>query len=233
MHVTRTDSKKEEADCSMIRTILFDLDGTIIDTNELIIATFLNVLEGKTLEPFTRDTIIPNMGRPLVEQLLMFSGRAEVDDLVQAYREYNFRMHDELVREFSYVREAMEKLQANGVRMGVVTSKVRLTTEKGLKLFGLDRYMDVVVTVDDVVQPKPDPEGIRLAMQAIGAVPEETLMVGDSQYDILAAQNAGVRAAGVAWSMKGEAFLAGYNPDYMLQDMRDLYNIAGITRDER
>ncbi|GIP40282.1 pyrophosphatase PpaX [Paenibacillus sp. J31TS4] len=217
----------------MIRTLLFDLDGTLIDTNELIIATFLHVLEGKTAEPFTRDHIIPNMGLPLMEQLLMFTGRTEVEDLVQAYREYNVRMHDELVREFPHVREVVAALHEQGIRMGVVTNKISRTAQMGLKVAGLENYMDVIVAEDDVMNGKPDPEGILKAIEALGAEPETTVMVGDSQYDLQAAKRAGVRSAGVAWSSKGEEFLRQFEPDFLLTDMRDLYEIIGTERDAR
>ena len=213
----------------MIKTILFDLDGTIVNTNELIIASFLHALEGQTPGPFTREHIVPNMGRPLVEQMRHFSGREQVEDLVQAYREYNIRRHDELVEEFPYVREVLGELHAAGIRMGVVTSKIRLTTQMGLKLLKLDEYLNVIVTVEDVKEPKPSPEGILQAMGELGAEPASTLMVGDSQYDILAAQRAGVKAAGVAWTLKGEAFLQEYKPDYMLHDMRELIALTGLA----
>lgn len=210
----------------MIKTVLFDLDGTILDTNELIIASFLHALEGQTPEPVTREHIVPNMGRPLVEQMAFFSGRTEVADLVDVYRKFNVSKHDELVREFPHVRETMEALHRQGIRMGVVTSKIRLTTLMGLKLFRLDGLVDTIVTVEDVKEPKPNPEGVLKALDELGGTPDTALMVGDSQYDILAAQRAGAKAAGVAWSLKGEEFLRGYKPDYMLCDMRDLLRIV-------
>jgi len=86
----------------MIRTVLFDLDGTILDTNELIIQSFLHALEGVTPEPVTREQIISNMGGALVDQMKFFSGREDVDDLVQKYRAYNISKHDELVKGFPY-----------------------------------------------------------------------------------------------------------------------------------
>ena len=86
--------------------------------------------------------------------------------------------------------------------------------------------MQVVVTLDDVTKAKPDPEGIKLAMRKLDADPDSTLMVGDSQYDIQAAQNAGIRAAGVAWSIKGKEFLNRFEPDYMLDDIRDLLELT-------
>ncbi|MEI7027802.1 pyrophosphatase PpaX [Paenibacillus sp. y28] len=212
----------------MIKTVLFDLDGTIVDTNELIIETFLYTLEGLTDKPLTRDFIAVNMGKPLREQLHFFTGLEDVDHLIDKYRGYNVNRHDELVREFPGVSEVIGRLHANGIRLGVVTSKVRRTTDMGLKLCGLEKYMDVIVTVEDVERPKPAAEPVLKAIQALGADKESTLMVGDSHYDILSAQGAGVLSAGVAWSLKGEEFLNSFAPNYMLQEMQDLLSIAGI-----
>jgi pyrophosphatase PpaX len=211
----------------MITTVLFDLDGTIVDTNELIIQSFLHALQGASVEPVTREVIIPNMGRPLVEQLQMFSGREQVDELKRKYREFNIAKHDELVREFPHVKEVLAEVRRRGLRIGVVTSKVRMTTEMGLKLAGLRDYVETIVTVEDVQKPKPDPEGIEKALAALGANPGEAAMVGDSHYDIEAAHNAGVTAIGVGWSLKGEAYLRQYRPDAIIADMSELLALVG------
>ncbi|KIL38821.1 pyrophosphatase [Gordoniibacillus kamchatkensis] len=210
----------------MITTVLFDLDGTIVDTNELIIQSFLYALEGVPAKPLTREVIIPNMGGALTDQLRLFSGKNDVDDLVRKYREFNISRHDELVREFPEVKDTLAELRRRGLRLGVVTSKVRNTTEMGLKLCGLRDFMDIVVTVDDVQKPKPDPEGIRKALAALGAKPEQAIMVGDSHYDIEAAKNAGARSVGVAWSLKGEAYLQQFRPDDIIQSMSELLEVV-------
>lgn len=212
----------------MIDTVLFDFDGTIIDTNELIITTLLHVLEGKTVPPITREHILPHMGQPLVDQLKFFSGQTEVEELVRAYREYNLLVHDEMIREFPHVSEVLQLMHKRGIKLGIVTNKMRITTDRGLRYFGLDDLMDAVITMAEVTVGKPDPQGILLAVEQLGADPQKTLMVGDSQYDLLAAQRAGVQSAGVAWSLRGEAYLNQFNPDYMLHDMRDLLPIVGI-----
>ncbi|MFB6366993.1 pyrophosphatase PpaX [Paenibacillus elgii] len=212
----------------MIQTVLFDLDGTIVDTNELIIQSFLHTFEGITAEPVTREHIVPNMGRPLIEQMVFFSGREQVDDLVQKYRAFNIAHHDELVREFPYVRETLAKLHAAGVKLGVVTSKIRQTTEMGLKLTGLYDYFGTIVTVDDVGKAKPDPEGIHKAVRELGGELSSALMVGDSHYDIEAAHNAGIPSVAVAWSLKGTEYLKQYKPTHIIQDMRDIVPIVGI-----
>ncbi|MFC5450913.1 pyrophosphatase PpaX [Paenibacillus aestuarii] len=215
----------------MIRTVLFDLDGTIVDTNELIVQSFLHSLEGQTPEPLTREVIIPNMGRPLIEQMKLFTGRDEVEDVINKYRTFNVSKHDELVKEFPNVRTAMQKLHANGIKIGIVTSKIRLTTGMGLKLVGLDPYVSTIVTVEDVKEPKPSPEGILAALATLGSSKEETMMVGDSHYDIEAAKNAGVVSVGVSWSWKGRSYLEAYKPDYLIDDAMELLPIVGLTSD--
>lgn len=212
----------------MLHTVLFDLDGTIIDTNELIIQSFLHTFEGVTLEPITREHIIPNMGRSLVDQMKFFSGREEVEDLIQKYRKFNIEKHDELVTEFKGVRETLGELHAAGIKLGIVTSKVRITTEMGLKLCGMYDYFSTIVTVQDVENPKPDPEGIRKALKALGSEAEGAAMVGDSHYDIEAAHNAGIPSIAVAWSLKGLEYLNQYNPTYIIDDIRELLPIVGV-----
>ncbi|MCM3339428.1 pyrophosphatase PpaX [Paenibacillus sp. MER TA 81-3] len=216
----------------MIRTVLFDLDGTIIDTNELIIQTFLHVLKDKTPSPFAREQIIPSMGLPLDHQIRIFTGMEQVDDLVEAYREYNIARHDELVREFPHVTEVIAALHRHGIRLGVVTTKMRLTTERALRMFGLYEQMGTIVTIQDVKQPKPHPEPVLQAIEALQADPATTLMVGDSPADIQSANAAGAISCGVAWSLKGESVLRQYEPRHIIHDMRDLYAIVGLERDE-
>lgn len=212
----------------MINTILFDLDGTIINTNELIISSFIHVMEKNFPgQPYTREQIIPHMGTTLEHQLQTFSGRQEVADLVADYREYNYAHHDELIAEFPRVREVISTLHAKGITLGIVTTKIRPTTLLALEMFELGQYMDVIVTVQDVEHPKPHPEPVLTAIEQLGADPACTLMVGDSPADIKSAKAAGVTAAGVAWSLKGEEELRKYHPDVILQDITDLYDLLG------
>ncbi|MCQ4087740.1 pyrophosphatase PpaX [Saccharibacillus sp. JS10] len=207
-----------------ISTVLFDLDGTIIDTNQLIIDSFMNAMSDI---PLTRETIIPHMGTTLQNQLQVFSGLEDVRELEQAYRQYNLAHHDSMVKPFPHVQEVIQTLHASGIRLGVVTTKIRPTTMKVLDMFDLTSYMEAIVTVTDVTHPKPHAEPVQMALEKMGVDPKTALMVGDSPADIQSAQNAGVYAAAVAWSLKGEAVLSGYNPDHIIRDMRDLYALTG------
>ncbi|MBB3129807.1 pyrophosphatase PpaX [Paenibacillus rhizosphaerae] len=210
----------------MMDTVLFDLDGTIIDTNELIISSFMHVLEKHIPTPLTREVIIPKMGMTLEQQLQFFSGSEDVTHFHKAYRTYNDAHHDEMVQPFPHVLEVIEELHRRGITMGVVTTKNKPGTFRVLEMFGLDKYMKAVVTVMDVEHPKPHPEPVLTAIRQLGADPAATLMVGDSPVDIQSAKAAGARSAGVAWSLKGEKVLREYNPDYILHDMTDLYSLV-------
>jgi pyrophosphatase PpaX len=212
----------------MISTVLFDLDGTIVDTNELIISSFLHVIDKHIKKPYTREQIIPYMGMTLKEQLQAFSEQEDVAHLVKEYRAFNNEHHDELVRQFPNVIEVIRTLHQKGIQLGVVTTKIQLTAIRSLELYGLRQYMDTIITIDDVEHPKPHPEPILTALGRLNADPGSTLMVGDSAADLMSAHAAGVRSAAVAWSLKGTKELQKYDPDYILNDMTDLYGLVGL-----
>jgi pyrophosphatase PpaX len=136
--------------------------------------------------------------------------------------DFILKHHDALAGDFPYVKEVIETLHQQGIKMGIVTTKMRKTTMMGLERMGIASYMDAIVTIDDVDHPKPHPEPVLKAVSMIGADPKTTLMVGDSSADIEAANAAGVTSVGVAWSLKGEAVLKQYHPKHIIYDMRDL-----------
>lgn len=210
----------------MIECVLFDLDGTIVNTNELILRSFAYALKDNNLPQLTREQMIPHMGTTLQQQLRAFSGLEDTSVLERSYRTYNYAHHDELVGAFPRVNETMEALARRGIRMGIVTTKIRPTTIKALEMFDMLQYMETIVTVSDVTQPKPHAEPVLTAVRNLNVDPRRTLMVGDSPVDIQSAKAAGVLAAAVSWSLKGEETLRGYDPDYILQDISDLLDIV-------
>lgn len=211
-----------------IKAVLFDLDGTIVDTNELIIQSFLHALKGTVSEDFGREHIIPSMGLPLSDQLRLFSGLEDVTALTQSYREYNYLKHDEMVVLFPGVAEVVRRLKQQGIRLGVVTTKMRPTTERALRMFGLFEHMDIIITLDDVQHAKPHPEPVQKAMEAIGAEPAQTAMVGDSTVDMESAIRAGAMPIGVAWSLKGQAVLEDAGAELVIHRMEELLTLCGI-----
>lgn len=212
----------------MIRCVLFDLDGTTIDTNELIIATLQHVLREHCGLELTREMIIPQMGGPLTDQLRHFTGWEEVADLVKAYRAYNYARHDEMVTLFPGVLDTVKRLYEAGLKIGIVTNKARASTARVLDHFGLRPYVGSVVTIEDVERPKPHPEPMHKAMRELGVKPEETVMVGDSPFDLLAARAAGVMAVAVGWSLKPREELVESGADRFIADMGELLELCGV-----
>jgi pyrophosphatase PpaX len=214
---------------SNITTILFDLDGTLIDTNELIISTFLHTLSKFYPNRYQREDVLPFLG-PTLHDTFGAMDAERVEEMVADYRKYNVENHDLMVKEFEGVFETVEALQEKGYKLAIVTTKREDVSLKGLRLTKLDRFFDVIVAYDHVKKVKPDPEPIMLALQKLGSTPEETLMVGDNFHDILAGKNAGTKTAGVAWSIKGRDYIAKYKPDFILEKMADLLPLLERVR---
>lgn len=206
--------------------ILFDLDGTIVDTNELILQSFEHTLKEFFPGQYTRADILPHMGKTLVTQMGIWGEQSQVQDMIETYRKFNLEQHDRLVAIFPNVQETLKKLHHMGCKMAIVTSKMRLTADMALKMFDLEPYMSAVITLDDTDKHKPEPEPLLLAMQKIGASPEQTLMVGDSPYDILGGQAAGTATCGVAWSLRGPEGLKDYKPDFIIENITELLEIV-------
>ncbi|CAM3179536.1 pyrophosphatase PpaX [Filibacter tadaridae] len=208
-----------------ITTLLFDFDGTLLDTNELIIQTFQHVLGNHYPGKYERIDILKFLG-PTLQESFDSINPAKTADLIAEYRAWNSSMHDELASEFDGVSETLNLLKVAGVKMAVVSTKRKDMVMRGIHLINAEGIFDEVICMDDVAKTKPDPEPILLALERLGATKEESLMIGDNYHDIEGGQNAGVRTAGVAWSAKGESFLQSYKPDYMLQHISDLLEIV-------
>lgn len=208
-----------------IQTILFDLDGTLIDTNQLITASFKHTFERFQLS-FTDEEIIEFNGPPLTDTFKKIDP-VRADDMVATYRTHNQAVHDDYVEIFPHVLETLEALEKMNIKMGVVTTKMSTGAQRGLAKTGITDFFQSIVTLSDVTNAKPHPEPVIKAMRELHADPSSTIMIGDSSYDIEAGQNAGIQTAGVSWSQKGRNRLLSYRPNYMLETMADLIPIVG------
>ncbi|KSU87918.1 pyrophosphatase PpaX [Priestia flexa] len=204
-----------------INTVLFDLDGTLIDTNELIISSFMHTLNHYYPEQYKREDVLAFMGPPLYDTFVQMD-KERVHEMIDTYRTHNLSHHDELVTEFAGVFETVKWLHDQKYKLAIVTTKQINTVMLGLKLTKLDQFFDVIVAIDDVQHAKPHPEPVEKALVLLNAQPEEAVMVGDNHHDILSGKNAGTKTAGVAWSAKGREHIASYEPDVILEEMKDL-----------
>ncbi|WP_082233395.1 pyrophosphatase PpaX [Halobacillus massiliensis] len=209
-----------------INTILFDLDGTLIDTNELIISSFTHTLKNHADRPYTREEIIQFIGEPLKDSLASVNEN-EVEEMIETYRKHNIANHENYVKAYDGVLETIRTLKEQNYQLGIVTTKMRQTVEIGMKMTELEGLFDTIVTLDDVVHAKPHPEPVMKALRSLNAPASKALMVGDNTHDIESGKNAGTKTAGVAWTLKGRNVLDELKPDYMLTNMRELLQITG------
>ncbi len=204
--------------------ILFDLDGTLIDTNKLIINSFKHTYKTHLNIDVPESEIYKYFGEPLITTLSRYS-EDRADELFKTYIDFNEREHDSSVALCCNIKECLEALTEQGCILAVVTSKREKLASRGLKLFDIMKFFSVVVTMDDTKNHKPHPEPVLRALELLGAKPEEALMIGDSIFDIKCAHNAGVKAVLVNWGEATEYQEKG-KPDYLVHDAMEIADIA-------
>lgn len=208
-------------------TVLFDLDGTLIDSVDLIVDSYDHTFRTHGLPRRSRDEILAGMGTPLRAVFgTMSDDDATIDSWIATYREYNLTHHDARIHAYPEVVAMVQRIAAGGRRLGLVTSKNRAGAQRGLNLIGLGAAMEVIIGADDVVHPKPHPEPVERALNALGASRERCLFVGDSHHDVLCGRSAGVRTAGVTWGPFDRSHLEVVGPDYYCASPAELLAIV-------
>ncbi len=209
-----------------VDTILFDLDGTLIDTNEIIIDSFKNTFENFLPEiKIDLKTILTFIGPPLKDTFLHYvDSEKEAEQLMSEYRKYYHQNEFNSIKIYPDVLRVLTKLKKDCYNLAVVTTKAKEAVLPMYNHFGFDKIFTVLITNDDVINKKPDKEPVIKALTSFEKH-RGSMMVGDNKSDILAGQNAGIYTAGVAWSIKGRKFLAEVKPDFMLEKMEDLFGV--------
>lgn len=207
-------------------TILFDLDGTLIDTNDIIVRSFRATFDRHFPNVEVTDADIHSFIGPTLHQTF---GKYTKDpfliqDMIDSYREFyvdfeigNFNIYPDVLK-------VVTDLKKKGYNLGILTSKFKEAAWPSFTHYGLENIFDSFTGLDHVEEPKPHRNAVDTALANF---PDHGLaiMIGDNQGDILAGRNAGIYSAGVAWSLKGEAHLNEVEPDFMLQDMNDIYRV--------
>jgi pyrophosphatase PpaX len=209
------------------KAVIFDFDGTIMDTNDLILNSWqhtFNHYEGKKRG---NEEIYATFGETLKYSMKNLLPNVETDEAIEKYREYQIAHSDEQIKLFDDIVELLDELKKRDLLLGIVTSRLRNTTMKYLKSFDLLDYFDVIVTCDDTNVHKPKPEPALIALKQLDVKKDETIMVGDTRFDIGCANNAGIDSVLVNWGVayRQENLPSEFIPKYVINKPMELLEV--------
>ncbi len=208
-------------------TILFDFDGTVMNTNEVILRSWQHTFQ--TIENRREDEakLIATFGEPLDVTMGKFFPDMPLDEAIEIYRSYHRDNFGDLITVFPGMKELLAEVKKCGYKTGLVTSRLLNTTQQGLEKHELKDYFDVVVTAEDTEKHKPDPEPINITLEKLHSRPETALMLGDTMFDILCAKNAGVTSVLVGWSLALQAgkVSGAAGSDYVIETAGELLEL--------
>jgi pyrophosphatase PpaX len=190
---------------------LFDFDGTLADSLELIMTSFRHATASVLGETPSDEVLLAGIGRPLIDQMHELDP-VRAEELYDVYVEHNLRHHDELLRPYPGVHELLAALRGAGRRLGIVTSKRRATAERGAGLLELGPF-EVLIGWEDTDAHKPGPEPVLRALELLAAAAADAVYLGDAPWDIRCGRAAGVATAAVLWGAGSREQLQAEQPD--------------------
>lgn len=214
--------KSEKVDC-----ILFDLDGTLLNTQPLINASFIYTFSHYFPEHELTDEELESFFGPTLKYTFsrFCDDEEKISEMIEYYRAFNKANHDSYVKPFDGCRDVIRLLHKKGYKLGIVSSKKKEVVLMGTNLAKITDYFDVIITEDDVNVAKPSPEGINKALEIIFNGQEcRAIYVGDHPNDIKAGKNASVKTCAAMYSKKADE-LEEENPDYMIYSLNDIIKI--------
>jgi len=206
-----------------ISCIIFDLDGTLTGTNELIFATFNHIAEKYLGKKYSSEEIT-NLFGPTEEVVIRnLIDEKYVDDALNDFYNFYETHHPKMAHAYNGIRELLDFLKEKGLILAIFTGKGKRTALITLNAIGLLNYFDIIITGDDVENHKPSADGIKKVMSKFGLKSEQVLMVGDSVADVKAAREAGVKIAAVLWDSYAKEKVMQMNVDYAFHDVKDFF----------
>jgi pyrophosphatase PpaX len=198
------------------RYFLFDLDGTVIDTLELIIQTFQNTASIFRSCSLSRDNILKTIGLPLIEQLrilLHSMDDKESEEVIETHRNFQKKIFRDYIQLYPGVQDLFNVLHKHNKKLGIVTSRDKESTLSFLTHLNINREFSVIITKNDTTAHKPNPQPVLTGIQKLNSDCKETVFIGDSVFDIEAGKAAKVSTGFVSWGTTRVEELTS-TPDY-------------------
>ena len=183
----------------MIKSIIFDFDGTLVNTNDVIIEAWQHTYRHYGQDEKPVEHITKCFGEPLLVTMAREFPQVDPEESAQVYRDPQIAKAEELVTLFDDIPDLLSALREAGYKIGIVTSRTRQSTLGYLRQFKITEYFDGIVTCDDTDKHKPDPAPVLMGLKKLDTAAEEALMIGDSSFDMKSANNAGVKTVLVGW----------------------------------
>jgi len=199
-----------------LKAVLFDLDGTLINSLPLILYASRRTHEEMSI-PYDEEYFRSTIGLPIVKTAADIAAE-RAEEYLEIYSNLCNKFQDELITLYPNTINILEEIREHDLKIAIVTSRRRFSTESILKSFDLDQYFSACVCVDDTEKHKPAPEPALLALSQLDVTNEYAAMVGDSPYDINCGNAAGCITAGVTWGMADKATLKQANPNKIFDD---------------
>ena len=207
------------------QNVLFDLDGTLIDSGGMILASFRHATRSVLQREYSDAELLAAVGGSTLHEQMRALDPERTDELVESYREHNSPLHAEL-QPCPGVLDLLDRLTDEGRRLGIVTSKRRPTVGMAFDVLPLDHYFQAVVTTEQTERHKPDPEPLLLACDRLGVDPADAAYVGDAPFDVAAAKAAGLGAIAVTWGgIHSRERLEREQPDAIVESADELYDV--------
>ncbi|MDA3931619.1 MAG: HAD-IA family hydrolase [Tenericutes bacterium] len=208
-----------------INAVLFDLDGTMVDSNQILIDSFSHTFNHFFPKiAYTYDDYIHMIGPTLEETFSKLEKDTEkVQNMIRFFREYYKTNEYASITIYPNLIDTLKALKEMGIQSGIVTTKFKESALPSIDYFELHKYIDVYVYLDDIKNPKPDAEPIHYAISHLKN-PKQMIIIGDNPSDIYAGKNANILTCGVEWSLKKKQ-LKSANPDFWLTDFNQLIPI--------
>jgi len=211
----------------MPRAILFDLDGTLVDSIELILTSARFAFQGHVGKVPTDDEWRAGIGRPLADAFRDFvDDEVAVARLVSRYRDFQMQHHDRLLRAYDGVVDAIRAFARAGHPMALVTSKPDFLARRGLEIIGLEDAIPVIVGCDTCTRHKPHPEPVERALALLGVAANDAIFVGDSPHDVTSGRAAGVFTVGVTWGAFSAEAMRESGADVVIDSIGELAGVA-------
>jgi len=205
--------------------VLFDLDGTVIDSGAIILASMRHAAREVLGVEVPDEQLMAAVGGPGLEAQMQALSPDRADELVTVYRAHNEPLHDELIC-CAGMDEVLVQLKDEGRRLGIVTAKRRQTVELAFARIPIEHLFETVVGGDETKKHKPDPEPLLLALERLGAAPDDAVYVGDAPFDVKAAKAAGLYSVGVTWGgIHGRERLEAEEPDALVDTTEELLGV--------